>query len=210
MPKLSGNKGEWSEIYAFLRLLEIKKLYAADAELNKKDDMFYNIINIIRTEPIGTLEFRINRTEDTITVFNTSDSTELLTLPCSEFKNAADRLYCEIIETNASAFALPDTEEFLDTLNIGVLKAKSTDKADIRIKIHDINTGYETVQGFSIKSRLGSPSTLVNAGKTTTEYRNTEREHISSLLRILICVTNFNFRKNNRLKSTYLILSIEV
>lgn len=29
------------------------------------------------------------------------------------------------------------------------------------------NTGYETVQGFSIKSRLGSPSTLVNAGKTT-------------------------------------------
>lgn len=59
MPKLSGNKGEWSEIYAFLRLLEIKKLYAADAELNKKDDMFYNIINIIRTEPIGTLEFRI-------------------------------------------------------------------------------------------------------------------------------------------------------
>ena len=106
---------------------------------------------------MGKLEFRINRTEDTITVFNTDDSTELLTLPCSEFKNAADRLYCEIIETNASAFALPDTEEFLDTLNIGVLKAKSTDKADIRIKIHDINTGYETVQGFSIKSRLGSP-----------------------------------------------------
>ena len=33
MPKLSGNKGEWSEIYAFLRLLEVKKLYAADAEL---------------------------------------------------------------------------------------------------------------------------------------------------------------------------------
>lgn len=60
-----------------------------------------------------------------------------------------------------------DTEEFLNTLNIGVLKAKSTDKADIRIKIHDVNTGYEAVQGFSIKSRLGSPSTLVNAGKTT-------------------------------------------
>ena len=60
MPKLSGNKGEWSEIYAFLRLLEVKKLYAADAELNKKDDMFYNIINIIRSEPIGNLEFRIN------------------------------------------------------------------------------------------------------------------------------------------------------
>lgn len=71
MPKLSGNKGEWSEIYAFLRLLEVKKLYAADAELNKKDYMFYNIINIIRTEPIGTLEFRINRAFDTVSVIKT-------------------------------------------------------------------------------------------------------------------------------------------
>ena len=167
MPKLSGNKGEWSEIYAFLRLLEVKKLYAADAELNKKDDMFYNIINIIRSEPIGNLEFRINRVDDTISVVKTDDNNLLLTLPCSEFKNAADVLYQEIICTTASAFELPDTEEFLDILKIGVLKAKSTDKADIRIKIHDINTGYETVQGFSIKSRLGSPSTLVNAGKTT-------------------------------------------
>ena len=43
MPNLSGNKGEWSEIYVFLRLLEIGKLYAADADLNKMDDVFYNI-----------------------------------------------------------------------------------------------------------------------------------------------------------------------
>ena len=167
MPKLSGNKGEWSEIYAFLRLLEIKKLYAADADLNKKDDMFYNIINIIRTEPIGKLEFRINRTDDTVTIVNTEDNTELLTLPCCEFKQAADRLYHEIVSATASSFELPNTTEFLDLLNVKTLKAKSTDKSDIRIKIHDINTGYETVQGFSIKSRLGSPSTLINAGKTT-------------------------------------------
>ena len=40
MPKLTGNKGEWSEIYAFLRLLEMGKLYAADAELNKIDTVF--------------------------------------------------------------------------------------------------------------------------------------------------------------------------
>ena len=41
------NKGEWSEIYVFLRLLEVGKLYAADAELNKNDDVFYNIINSV-------------------------------------------------------------------------------------------------------------------------------------------------------------------
>ena len=167
MPKLSGNKGEWSEIYAFLRLLEIKKLYAADAELNKKDDVFYNIINIIRNESIGILEFRIDRNADRITIVNTSDDSELLSLPCSDFKTAADNLYQEIIDTKASSFELPDMSEFLGKINIGTLKARSDDKADIRIKIHDINTGYEAVQGFSIKSSLGSPSTLINAGKTT-------------------------------------------
>ena len=92
MPKLSGNKGEWSEIYAFLRLLEIKKLYAADAELNKKDDMFYNIINIIRTEPIGTLEFRINKADDTVSVIKTNTETGP-NLNITKFKNTTIILF---------------------------------------------------------------------------------------------------------------------
>ena len=170
MPKLSGNKGEWSEVYVFLRLLEIGKLYAADADLNKMDDVFYNIIKIIRRENIGKLEFRVNRNNDTITIINTTDNSELGTMPVSEFKSAADRLYTEITELQRNtkgAFSLKDTEEFLDNLGVSTLKAPSDDKADIRIKIHDINTGIESVQGFSIKSRLGGPSTLINAGKTT-------------------------------------------
>ena len=40
MPKLSGNKGEWIEVYVFLRLLKIKKLYATDAELNISERVF--------------------------------------------------------------------------------------------------------------------------------------------------------------------------
>ena len=56
--------------------------------MNKKDDMFYNIINIIRTEPIGTLEFRINKADDTVSVIKTDTEDVLLTLPCDEFKTA--------------------------------------------------------------------------------------------------------------------------
>ena len=167
-PKLSGNKGEWSEIYVFLRLLEIGKLFAADADLNKMDDVFYNIIKIIRQENIGKLEFRVNTNEGTITIINTTDDSTLGTMPMDEFKSAADRLYTEILELkpkDKGVFA--DTERFLDGLGVSSIKAPSDDKADIRIKIHDINTGIESVQGFSIKSRLGGPSTLINAGKTT-------------------------------------------
>ena len=167
MPKLSGNKGEWSEIYVFLRLLEVGKLYAADADLNKMDDAFYNIINIVRTENIGVLEFHVDRRAGRVSVYNTETATTLIDLPSSEFARVADKLYDEIVAANTPSFASKDTELFLDRISVNTLKAKSPDKADIRIKIHDINTGYESVQGFSIKSRLGGASTLVNAGKTT-------------------------------------------
>lgn len=169
-PKMSGNKGEWSEVYVFLRLLEIGKLYAADADLNKMDDVFYNIINIIRQENIGKLEFRVNPNDGVITIVNTFDNTVIGSMPVSEFKSAADKLYKEITEVQREtkgAFPIYDTERFLDSLGVSSIKAPSEDKADIRIRIHDINTGIESVQGFSIKSRLGGPSTLINAGKTT-------------------------------------------
>ena len=167
MPKLSGNKGEWSEIYVFLRLLEMGKLYAADSELNKLDDVFYNIINIIRSENVGRLEFRIDRVNSFISVVNTETNTFLCNISISEFKENADKLYNEIVSANASSFFVDDVETFLERMDVKTLKAKSTDKADIRIKIHDINSGYTSVQGFSIKSRLGRASTLINAGKTT-------------------------------------------
>ena len=167
MPKLSGNKGEWSEIYVFLRLLEIGKLYAADADLNKIDAVFYNIINIVRAENIGILEFRINRNTNRISVYNSETAETLIDIPSDEFNRVATQLYTEIISANSPSFSSENTEDFLDRIHINTLKARSNDKADIRIKIHDINTGYEAIQGFSIKSRLGSPSTLINAGKTT-------------------------------------------
>lgn len=59
---------------------------------------------------------------------------------------------------------------------VGSLKAKSSVKSDIRIVIHDQRTGTTPELGFSIKSQLGSASTLLNAGKTTNfiyEIENT-------------------------------------
>jgi hypothetical protein len=46
-------------------------------------------------------------------------------------------------------------------------KAKSDSKTDIRIIIHDPKINQSADLGFSIKSQLGSDSTLLNAGTTT-------------------------------------------
>ena len=44
--RMSGNKGEWSELYAFLRLLSIGKIYAADENVQKIKDVYYPILKI--------------------------------------------------------------------------------------------------------------------------------------------------------------------
>lgn len=167
MTTLSGNKGEWSEIYVFLRLLATGKLYAADADLNKLPGTFYNIINILRTENGKQLEFRVDKSTEVVSVLDGDTSTVLTSVPFAEFKKAADELYNSIIAAKSPSFSVVATETFLNNIRIYSLKAKSTDKSDIKTKIHDINTGIDIVQGFSIKSRLGSPSTLINAGRTT-------------------------------------------
>lgn len=47
---LTGNKGEWSEIYTLLKLLGEGKVYAGDQNLNKIQDLFYPIVMILRQE----------------------------------------------------------------------------------------------------------------------------------------------------------------
>lgn len=46
---ISGNKGEWSEIYALFKLLGDGKVHAGDADMNKLD-LYYPILNVIREE----------------------------------------------------------------------------------------------------------------------------------------------------------------
>ena len=52
---LTGNKGEWSEIYALFKLLGDGVVYAGDQNLNKIQDLFYPIIMILRQEKEGDI-----------------------------------------------------------------------------------------------------------------------------------------------------------
>ncbi len=159
------NKGEWSEVYTFLKLLADGKLYAADANLNKIEDIYYPIIKILKDEPNGNLEYYIG---DSINVCK-ENGEELMKLPIEEFKKQSLNLLNKINENKSKkgAFELPDIINFLQSIKITKLKAKSKEKRDITIMVHDINTGMKPILGFSIKSYLGNSSTIINAsGKT--------------------------------------------
>lgn len=78
---LTGNKGEWSEIYVFLRLLVTGKLFAADADLNKISGTFYNILNILRNENGQQLEFHVDSNRGRVSVVDSDTNVVLISLP---------------------------------------------------------------------------------------------------------------------------------
>ena len=158
---ITGNKGEWSEIYALFKLLGDKELHPGNTEIKKIQNLVYPILRILRTEINGNFEYSI---EDDIVVI--SGNEEVFRIPISEFKERANYLLSEI-KSNTGTFSVPEIEEFMQSINCLSLKASSSAKTDITIVVHDQRTGLQPSLGFSIKSQLGNPSTLLNAGETT-------------------------------------------
>ena len=160
---LTGNKGEWSEIYTLFKLLGDGKVHAGDADMNKLE-LYYPILNIIREES-KRYEYKPN-TEQNIVVID-EDGNEYARISMDKFVEESTKLLSEIKAAKKSAFEIPEAEQFMGEIGCSKLKAPSTDKADIHVVIHDLRTNMTPLLGFSIKSQLGSASTLLNAGATT-------------------------------------------
>ncbi|HDT8009088.1 TPA: HpaII family restriction endonuclease, partial [Enterococcus faecalis] len=83
MSEIRGNKGEWSELYVFLKVLAEGKLYGSDEFLNLNEDIFYNILKVIRTEKFnGTYDY--NRSGAVICIVDMDKSFQL-EIDVSEF-----------------------------------------------------------------------------------------------------------------------------
>ena len=158
----TANKGEWSEIYVLFKLLGDKRVYAGDGQLNKIPEIFYPILKILREEKEGHYEYCLD--QDIVIV--TEDGTEILRKNCKEFLDVALQLL-EVMKKAKGTFSVPIAEDFMNEIHCHSIKAGSQEKADIRIMIHDFRTGMSPTLGFSIKSQVGSDSTLLNSGKTT-------------------------------------------
>ncbi|WP_378184984.1 HpaII family restriction endonuclease [Aquimarina sp. W85] len=159
---ITGNKGEWSEIYALFKLLSDKQLFLGDKDIEKLEKLVYPIIKILRYENNGEFEYSI---QDEIILI--SGDEQVLKIPIEQFKTKALFLLNAIKENRERTFAVPEIEKFMQSINCMSLKASSSAKTDITIVVHDQRTNQQPTLGFSIKSQLGSPSTLLNAGKTT-------------------------------------------
>lgn len=160
---LSGNKGEWSEVYVLLKLLAEGCLHPGDATLSQVKSVIYPIIEVLREHSSGWTSYIPQGRNIRISAEGEDD----ILIPIDTFASNASQLFEEIIKINKSTESLPTIEPFLRQIGCKQIKTKSSSKADIHIKIHDQRSGMEPTLGFSIKSQLGSSATLLNASKAT-------------------------------------------
>src|SRR5690606_20494869 len=116
---LKGNKGEWSEIYTFLKLLAEGKLYAADSDLNRIEDVYYPLIKILRSETSGNREYYCNTN---IKIVDAPSGKVLLEISVEEFKEKSLLLLREIKKAKGRSFRVPEIESFLEKIKCTQLK----------------------------------------------------------------------------------------
>ena len=165
MPRITGNKGEWSELYVLLELLATGKLYAADENIRRIDTIYFPLLKILRDEGDNrNIVYEFGH-ESSIELY--INGVQIKRLSMAELKQHAETLFNEIKRGTDRAFSIEAADGIMEQIECKKIKAPSSDKTDIKMQVLDINTGYSPVCGFSIKSELGSAPTLLNAGRTT-------------------------------------------
>lgn len=178
-----ANKGEWSEVYAFFKLLADGRLYCGDGHLNRYDERYYPILEIFRNDAPDRNAYKVHAAKKTILV---AGETIHIEIPQKRFRVEAANLLEAIKKIGGGEHE--ETLKFMKEIDCGPVKAKSTDKADIRIVIHNLCTGSKPELGYSIKSKLGGDSTLINSNKDASNFifkiegiNDSQMKHINSL-----------------------------
>jgi hypothetical protein len=141
------NKGEWSELYAILKLLAEGKLYLFN-DLLEHNNEFYSILKINSLYTI----------DDNYIYWNNDK------LNKNQILNKLSVVLDSIKQSKGSSFSLSELSTFLHSK--AFTKANSLMKSDVYLDIKNDNFIKENV-GFNIKSYLGSKPTLLNASKST-------------------------------------------
>lgn len=125
----------------------------------------YNSVYSVILEESNRYEYKPDSTQNIVVI--DEDGNEFARFPMQKFMNESETLLNTIKGARQRTFTVPSAESFMSQIGCSKLKAPSKDKAEIHIVIHDLRTNKTPLLGFSIKSQLGSASTLLNATEAT-------------------------------------------
>lgn len=183
------NKGEWAELYVLLQLLGTGVLYAADGDLNRKEDSFLEVAKVVRraADGAGLMEYVVRPASAAVEVRPCAAGADdtggalagdsFAVVSMEECRRAAQALFAYLVshESGAKTMRAPiEVCDFAERIGVANPKAQSVPhagdafggKADIVIETRDARNGMTNSTGFSVKSQFGSAATLFNASPT--------------------------------------------
>lgn len=174
--KGTGNRGEWSEIYAHFKILEEGFLYPADKNMQRLEESKIPVISVLRydapdKEKPKEVTYSVCQNEKLIRIV--VGDVAFPDVEQTEFGEQARALFQTLTagEDNSDT-KYAATRSFMERARMFRLKAPSADKSDICLVIHDLHSGRQWRQGYSVKSYIGGKPTLMNASKSTNfHYR---------------------------------------
>ena len=160
----AGNVGEWSELYALGHLLAEGGAFAADKDQKKIASIFYKVLQIYSNEN-PDLIYDIKPKS----VFVLDNGVAVVRIPRGVIATEVQALLKDLRRHQAGrAFALKSGDRLLTVLSKNSIKTPSSVSADLEAILEDFQTKAPTPKlSFSIKSQMGSPSTLFNASHST-------------------------------------------
>ena len=156
------NKGEWSEFYAFIRLLVDKYLSFGNKDGNSIDE--YVVILKLKHNNTDIEYFKNNGQIEIKDIHGTTIRT--YTVPELIERINIEEIYQKLKTSKGSSFLLPKAQEYFEILNIDSFKGSSYSKGDLNVSFNSDGIQY-LFQDISIKSDIGKKPTLLNSSSAT-------------------------------------------
>lgn len=161
----TANKGEWSEMYVLFKLFLDRSIVAADMNLQPTDDT-YTFLQILREDVKDRLYTYDLEQAGVVRIINSAG--ELVkSVNVDSLPEKTKKILEAIKSANSPSFTVDEALPLMSEYEIEKIKASPDEKSDIVAVIRDKVVARSKPVGFSIKSQLGSASTLLNASKRT-------------------------------------------
>lgn len=159
------NKGEVSEFYAFVSILGNRVVELVDGSLHLLGDQVH-FLKVFRKEDV---EISYELTDDGKLCITKNGSTDIVDRQL--VRNYANQLLNLIQSSDESIDeSNPKIGQLKNLLLTDRLSAKSSDKSDFTGVVTSPHQPHTHTLGFSVKSHLGAPPTLVNANKDNSLF----------------------------------------
>jgi type II restriction enzyme len=155
------NKGEWSELYVFIKILSDNKIFLLDENLNYINS-FYEVIKVIRKELINSTCI-INKDGKIIKQYENSN----IEIEKNKIIHFSLMILDYLKNNSGSSFTINEISDIFQIIDSSTIKSgNSYNKSDITLFLSN-SEFFNKEFNFNIKSYIGNSPTLLNSSRAT-------------------------------------------